>query len=257
MALYGCGTWKADSALALLRGTWTLSSISTGVPNGTQLVSGGVDTLVTLWDAASATPPRVLRGHRGSVHGVAWSPDGRQLASGGRDFIGLWDPTTGVRLHELHDPSVAETSFLSVVWSPDGGLLACGSYLRGVQVWDMTTHTRCWVVETQSPHIRSVAWSPDGAQLVSGGDDGSMSVWDARDGTQQQQLAGHHGAIMRVAWSTDGRRLASASGGQKGGELFVWEAHSGQRVQTFIGHPGLVHAIAWSPSGEILLSGRQ
>ncbi len=124
-------------------------------------------------------------------------------------------------------------------------------------MWDMTTHTRCWVVETQSPHIRSVAWSPDGAQLVSGGDDGSMSVWDARDGTQQQQLAGHHGAIMRVAWSTDGRRLASASGGQKGGELFVWEAHSGQRVQTFIGHPGLVHAIAWSPSGEILLSGRQ
>ena len=225
-------------------------------PNGMQLVSGGTDTFVTLWDATGTTPPRVLPGHRGNVPAVAWSSDEHLIASAGNDnSIRLWDTTTGIRLQMLQAPDAVETTFLSIAWSPDGSLLACGTYLRGMQVWDMTTYTRRWIVETQSPFIRSVSWSSDGTRVVSGGDNGSIYVWDARDGLLLQQLAEHHGAVMSVAWSPDGRRLASASGGQEGGELFVWMVHSGQRVQVFPGHPGLVYAVAWSPSGEILISG--
>ena len=225
-------------------------------PNGTQLVSGGTDKLVTLWDVDSTMPPRVFRGYREPVRAVAWSPDEYLVASAGNDnSIRLWNTTTGIRLQMLQASDAVETVFISIAWSPDGSLLACGTYLRGVQVWDMTTYTRRWVVETQSPFIRSVSWSPDGTRVASGGDNGSIYVWDARDGTLLQQLVEHHGAVMSVAWSPDGRWLASASGGQEGGELFVWMVHSGQRVQVFTGHPGLVYAVAWSPSGEILLSG--
>ena len=136
-------------------------------PDGRFLASGGADTLVTLWDVTLAPSQSALPGHRDSVQGVAWSsyaiqlawlvpgilglsvqgvawsPDGRLLASAGLDNrIGLWDPTAGVCLEVLQDPDAVDTIFLGVAWSPDGRLLACGSYLRGVQVWDMPARTR-------------------------------------------------------------------------------------------------------------------
>ena len=101
------------------------------------------DTVVTLWDVAGATLPRVLRGHRWDVYGVGWSPDGSRLASSGWDSaIRLWDPATGTCVQVLRDLDDAGTFFYGVGWSPDGHLLACGTYRRGVQVWDVTARCR-------------------------------------------------------------------------------------------------------------------
>ena len=221
-------------------------------PDGRLLASGGADALVTLWDGASGTLLSVLRGHRWNVQGVAWSPDGRLLASTGYDSMRLWDTVTGVCLQVLQDPDSTDTVFQGLAWSPDGYLLACGSFLRGVQVWDMTTRARRWVGQTQPTRIRRVAWSPDGTQLVGGGDDGSVYVWDTTDGTQRQRLVGHNGVVMSVAWSPDGMRLASADSGRGDGEIFVWEAKSGERVRA-LAEPA--SAVAWSPGGELLISG--
>src|SRR5260221_512537 len=225
-------------------------------PDGTQLVSGGTNTLVTIWDVAGGTSPSVLRGHRWIVHGVAWSPDGRLLASSGWDnTIGLWDAATGACLQLLRDPAAADTIFQGVAWSPDGRLLACGSYLRGVQVWDVTARTRRWVGRAYPTKIRRVASSPDGTRLASGGDDGSVCLWDASDGTLLQRLQGHSGMVASVAWSPDGTRLASGGGGRGSEELLVWDAHSGECVRALAGHAGLVFAVAWMKLGDLLVSG--
>lgn len=214
-------------------------------------VYGGADTLLTVWDAASGALQSVLHGCRNMVQGVAWSPDGRLLASGGRDGIGLWDLMTGVRQHELRDPDAADAVFQCMVWSPDGHLLAAGSYLRGVQTWEMITRMRRWVGHTQETRIRRMAWSPDGRLLAGGGYDGIVYVWDANDGSQQQRLEGHDGGVMGLAWSPDGRQLVTG-----GGQLLVWEVHSGKRVQTLTGGlSNVVSAVAWSPSGTQLISG--
>jgi WD40 repeat protein/transcriptional regulator with XRE-family HTH domain len=223
-------------------------------PDGTQLASVGADMLVTIWDEIGATAPRVLSGHHWPIQGVSWSPDGTLLASVGNS-IRLWDTATGVCLQVLQDSDEVYTVFQSVAWSPNGHLLACGSRLRGVQMWDMTTRTRLWVGSTPPIEIRRVAWNPDGTRLVSGGGDGYIYMWDGRDGTLLLHLAGHNGAITSVAWSPDGKRLASGGGGREGGELFVWEAHSGERMRVMVGHPGLVYAVAWSPNGEMVMSG--
>jgi len=163
----------------------------------------------------------------------------------------------------MRDSDAVETIFLGVAWSPDGRLLASGSYLRGVQVWEMPAGTRRWVGPTQQPtRLRHVAWSPDGTRLVGGGSDGFVYVWDASDGTLLRQMAGHDEAIMSVAWSPDGNWLASAGGGREGGQLFVWETQSGERHPAWgaghsalAGHSGASSAVAWHPRGELLISG--
>ena len=198
----------------------------------------------------------MLRGHRRNVYGVAWSPDGRRLASSGWDnAIRLWEPATGTCVQILRDLDHANTFFYGVAWSPDGERLASGTILQGVLVWDVAAHSLRWADRAHRTWFRRVAWSPDGTRLIGGGDDGSVYVWDASAGTLQQQLAGHQGAVMSVVWSPDGRRLASVGGGRGGGELFVWDAHSGERLTALLGLVEGVSTVAWHPVGDRLISG--
>jgi WD40 repeat protein len=155
----------------------------------------------------------------------------------------------------LQDPDHADNGFQCVAWSPDGRFLASGSYLWGVQVWEVTTGTRRWVGRAQPTRTRRVAWSPDGTQLASCGDDGSVFLWDTSDGRLRASLQGHRGVVMSVAWSPDGTRLASGGGSRGSGEVVVWEVQSGERLQSWSESGSLVYALAWSPAGGLLLSG--
>jgi len=146
-----------------------------------------------------------------------------------------------------------------VIFGSIGELLASGSYLYGVQVWDVTARTPRWVSRAHPTRIRRVAWSPDGTRLASGGEDGSLYVWKASDGTLLQRLQGHRGVVYGVVWSPDGTRLASGGGSRGSGEVVLWDtrsgAHCGERLYTIASAPGSVLALDWSPRGELLVSG--
>lgn len=224
-------------------------------PDGSSVVSGGTDYLVTIYSVTGEALPRVLRGHIGVVFGVGWRPDGQCLASSEWDnIIRLWDPVSGECIKVLHHPDDAGNYFYGLAWSPDGQRLACGTYRRGIHIFEMAAQQR-WVGQPFPTWIRHVAWSPDGTQLAGGGDDGAVYVWDAVNGALLQRLAGHHGMITRMAWSSDGMRLASGSRGIESGELFVWDAQRGERIHTFAGHSGIVSGVAWNANDELLISG--
>jgi WD40 repeat protein/transcriptional regulator with XRE-family HTH domain len=242
-----CVHIKQSYAVSLYDVAWS--------PDGTQLASAGSNTQVTIWDVEGLTPPRLLRGHRSLVFGVAWSPDGRFLASSGWDnAVRLWDATTGEARQVLQDPDPVNALFYGVVWSPDGRFLASTSY-QGVQMWDVTTSTLCWVGRTQPTRIRRVAWSPDGTLLASCGDDGTVCLWEASDGSQRALLQGHRGMVTSVAWSPEGAQLASGGGGRGSGELVVWDVLSGECLHTWSQPSAIVCSLAWSSTGAVLLSG--
>ena len=157
----------------------------------------------------------------------------------------------------LRDANYADTLFFGVEWSPDGRLLAGGTYMHGLHVWDMTTYTCHWVGCQNPTWIHHVVWSPDGTRLVSCGDDG-LSLWDASQGMLLERLQWHQTTMLSAAWSSDGRLLASGGSGRSGGEVLVWDItgeHRAEPIQVLHGLTGAVFAVAWSPHGKVLISG--
>jgi WD40 repeat protein len=191
-----------------------------------------------------------LRGHSLWVNCVAWSPDGRTLASGSRDeTIGLWDPLSGKRLRVLvgHGSDV-----YGVAWSPDGRTLASGSRDETIGLWDPLSGKRLRVLVGHGSGVYGVAWSPDGRTLASGSDDKTIGLWDPLSGKRLRMLVGHGSGVYGVAWSPDGRTLASGSADKTIG---LWDPHAGQRLRVLEGHAAEVRIVAWSPDGRTLASG--
>jgi len=204
-----------------------------------------------------------LTGHTWWVLSVAFSPDGKLLASGSWKVIKLWEVATGREVRTL----TGHTDWVrSVAFSPDGRLLASGSCgqpltqspwcAQGeIKLWDVASGS---LVRTLSGHtwwVLSVAFSPDGRLLASGswdGWDGTIKLWEVATGREVRTLSGHERGVRSVAFSPDGRLLAS---GSEDDTIKLWEVATGREVRTLSGHERDVRSVAFSPDGRLLASG--
>lgn len=181
---------------------------------------------------------------------VAWSPDGKQLATGGDDgTTKVWDVFSDeLPALDSHEVGFDRTTW-GVAWSQDGKRLATAHSLGNVTIWDATTGQGLFVLKSDRRRALSVAWSPDGSKLAIGGLDLKAKVWDVKSRRVLFELSGHKRDTTFVTWRPDGKVLATASLDET---AKLWDAATGGALQTLSGHVGRVRTASWSPDGKWL-----
>ena len=191
-------------------------------------------------------------GHVGAVNAVAFSPDGRWLASCADDTtVKLWDTITGQLIRTL-EGHTDEASALAI--SPDGTRLVSGSRDGALVLWNPTNGAKLTQLGPE-PGVRAVAFSPNGRFIAAGGgldsQPGNISLWSAADGGWQTDLSGHTLPVQALAFSPDGATLVS---GGLDGRMIFWSPATGSELRTTNIGAGL-YSLAWAPSGSSVLAG--
>jgi uncharacterized delta-60 repeat protein len=257
--------WDAFTGTEVARMTHDAEVVSVAFsPNGNYVVSedgiiiprysmgggGGSSNTVRVW--VFNTGQEVVRMTYGGLmvsgdpmKSVAFSRDGRYIATGGQDFTAhVWEATTGQEVaHMTHGNRVT-----SVAFSPDGKYIVSGSDDKTARVWEVDTGQEIARM-THNDIVTSVAFSPDGNYVVSGSYDKSARVWEV---TAKKEIARvmHDGNVVSVAFSPDGKYVVSGGGNT----ALVWTASTGQEIARMT-HDGGVNSVTFSPDGNYVISG--
>ena len=225
-----------------------------------------------------------FRNHSKAVTSVAFSPDGKTLASGSEDkTFKIYDLDTGFERHsrregysidsvafspdgkklavgywgtvsiledqrEIFDLKGHSGEIHSVAFNPDSTILASGSE-DGIRLWEVSSGELIDYLDRHNETVNSVAFSPDGINLASGSDDNTVNIWDIVSGTNI--TLEHSKAVNSVAFSPDGTTLASC--GSDG--IKLWEVSSGELIINLTARSNWFKSVAFSPDGKILASG--
>lgn len=193
-------------------------------------------------------------GHEGRVRGLAFSKDGKHLASGGSDrVVRLWDAATGKEVRSL----IGHTSNVwSIAFSPDRRYLASAAGDWATQnfgeiiIWDVQTGKAVATHPQTSGMVDSVTYSPDGRTLAYANWDCTIRLLDPATG-ETRILKGHTGSCKAVVFSPDGKQLVT---GAHDTTIRIWDLASGRTTKVLSGHTADVLSLAYSPDGNSFVS---
>ncbi|HYT93533.1 MAG TPA: sigma-70 family RNA polymerase sigma factor [Gemmataceae bacterium] len=229
-------------------------------PDARRLATGGADGFVRVWDVSTGKEIMALRGDGEPICSVAFSPDGKLLATAsvGKARVRIWELATGKLVREA---GANDGLVNAAVFSPDGKLLVVGGSDKAVRALESATLKTVWSTATGA-RVAAVAFSPDGQRLAAVGGTidptdrrflaGQPFVIDAATGKVILATTSQTSPRITVAFSPDGKLLASGGADR---EVRLQDVASGNEVRRLVGHAGAVTSVAFSPDARRLATG--
>ncbi len=212
----------------------------------------GLDTPALRFMVARAREPLeedavTLKGHRGQLWGISYSPDGARVLTAGDDGTArVWDAASGEELLRLGGQPAG---MLVAAWNRDGSVIATGGADGGVHLWRADSGAKLTDLDSHSAAVLSIAFDSAGRLLASGSEDGVAQVWQLEPRRLVARIATRARAIA-LDFDPTGSRLVTA-----GERVALWSTRDGRLERELVGHRQRVWAAAFDPSGRLVATG--
>jgi WD40 repeat protein len=229
-----------------------------------RLLAGGDGAVIRVWETATAKQVHRLVRHREQVTSIAFSPDGKMLASAGDDnAVRLWDLASEKTVRQMDHPNtrpatahfVIENNIFTstgVAFTPDGrNLISTVKGDRFLRQWDVATGKELRKFEGHQDGSLCMALSPDGATLAAGAEDSCVRLWDVAGGKELFPAEAHRGRIFNV--SLAGKTAATAG---RDNVVRIWDIATGRQLRAFGKGEDRMGFVVFSPDGRVMAMGR-
>ena len=216
------------------------------------LFATAIEHHICLWEVDTIRQVREYDGHTAWVRSLAFSPDGKILASGSLDCtIRLWNVETGQCLQILtgHTSGVQ-----SVAFSNDGTTLASGSNDKTIRLWNLQTRECLLVLSGHTNNIIFVTFHPNRQTLITASRDDTVRLWDIQTGTCLQRFNIQINWELAIALSHDGQILVT---GSNGNAVKFWDISTGVCIKTLSDYHSFVWSVAFSKDGKTVVTGSE
>jgi WD40 repeat protein len=200
-----------------------------------------------LWEVDTGKRGPFPDRHSGIVYAVAFTPDGKALASAGYDrTVRVWETATGKELRRFETKGPA----LRVVFSPDGRALAGATTEGQVYLWGWSGGKESLHFDAHKGGISSLAFTPDGKTLATAGGDRGLCLWDVARGTQVRRIVVSEDSLPALGCSGDGSTLWAVRKAPGADQVSVWEVATGKEIITKPIPYSHTYGFVFSPGGK-------